>query len=228
MRSRYSCDTARFHGRRYEPLVHIGLGHVVYGVLEGCGDGVRVRYQRPVVGDVGSTVVVDDHPVAGRVIEVDHSLERLVVDDHALDTVGGRVARGGHHDGDCIACEVGLANGHRQVSRVLHFVSDWPGTGQRSRPVALQVGTGVDRDHAVGGQCSRRVYGTDAGMGVRAADARDPQCTREIQVVYELRLPGQQGRVLLAESGRTNDAAGEWVHGVSHLGPLTRWRPGRP
>ena len=162
---------ARFHGRRDEPLVYVGLCHVVCGVLEGFGDGVGVRYQRPVVGNVGSAVLVDDHPVAGRVIEVDHGLERLVVDDHALGTVGGCVTRGGHHDGDCIACKVGLAYGHWEVGRVLHFVSDWPGTGQGSGPVAFQVGTGIDGYHAVGCQCGRAVDSADPSVGVGTAHA---------------------------------------------------------
>ena len=84
VRGRHDGHAAGLHRRGDEPLVHVCLGHVVDGILEGGGDAVRVRRELPVVGDVGSAVLVDDQPVAGGVPHVDDGLQRFVVDHHSL------------------------------------------------------------------------------------------------------------------------------------------------
>ena len=158
-----------------------------------------------------------DHIVRPGGLHGGYCVKGLVVDHHALQSVGGRVPGLGHHHGHDVARIVGLVHGHRQVGRILHVLGDRPGTGQRGSPVTSQLLAGVHGDHTVGGQCTGSVDRGDAGVGVGTAHTGHPEGTRQVQVVDEFRLAGEQGRVLLADPALADDATGEGIRRcVSH------------
>ena len=172
-------DPPGFHGSWDEPLLEVRLGDVMGRPLEGGGHGVWVVARMgPLVADVGAQVVVDDHIVRPGGLHGDHCVKGFVVDDHAFQSVSGRVPGLGHHHGHDVTRVVGLAYGHRQVGRILHVLGDRPGTGQRGSPVASQLLAGVHGDHTVGGQCTGSVDRGDAGVGMGAAHAGHPEGTR--------------------------------------------------
>jgi hypothetical protein len=66
----------------------------------------------PLVALVGAELVVDDHAVAERILEVDHGGERLVLHVDELDGVASGGVAGGEHHGNGVAHVGGLANRH--------------------------------------------------------------------------------------------------------------------
>ena len=79
-RLRHGGHRPRLHRHRDETLLDVALLDGVGGGGERGVDGVLADLELPRVALVRARVVVDDDPVAQRVLEVDHGGERLVLD----------------------------------------------------------------------------------------------------------------------------------------------------
>ena len=227
VRRRDGDDAAGLHGRRDEPLVPVALVHDVGRVGKGALDRLGVGRQRPGEAAVGAEALVDHHPVAGRILDVDHRVERVVVDHHGVDGVGGLVPAVGHHHGDDVAHVARLVERHGPVVGGLHVVGDRPGARHRVGPCApvAQVGAREDVPHARHGGRRAGVDAGDAGVGERAADHPHPQGAGDHQVVDEARLAGDQPAVLLAEHPVADGAGRRRLLGGGHAVTPGRSRP---
>jgi hypothetical protein len=189
-------------------LLVVALVHRVGRLCERPLDLVGLGAERPRVGAVGAQVVVDHDPVARRVLDVDHGVERVVVDDDRVGRVRRRVAVVGHDHGDDVAHVAGLVDGDRPVGGALHVVGHRPHAGHARGPRAhgLQVGAGEHVADAGHGSRRARVDALDAGVGERAADHGHPHRPGDGQVVDVAGLARDQTAVLLAEQAVADGA----------------------
>ena len=155
--------------------------------------GVELPERRP----VGPQVGVGQDRVLGRLLEVEHGPQLVVLH---LDELGGvaclRSGAGDHH-GDHLAGERRPVDGDRRVVRRLLVRCDRPRRDQRALLLGdLRAG---DDGHDV-----RRVLGRggvdarDPGVRERAAHHRDVQHPGQLDVVGPARPAGDQPLVLLA------------------------------
>ncbi len=192
---------AGLHGDGDQPLLHISLADLVGGVGEGLVDlaGSALDLEVPLVALVGTEVRVDDDPVAECVFEVNHRGLGLV--PH-IDQLGG-VARGGlaggEHHGYPVTYVAGLGGRKWIVGGVLHVCGDRPGARHGCCPQVGQVCPCERGHHPGGGKRGIEIDAGDHGVGVRAAHHHHVQGTGHDQVVGELGLSGEQGRVFAAE-----------------------------
>lgn len=139
------------------------------------------------------------HLVGGGRLGVDHRRQWVVVDDHLLGGVDGRLAGGGQHDCDGVAHVADRFGGQWVVRRVHHVVGHRPGARHRVGPRVGQLGAGVHGDDAIGCLGLGGVDRGDGGVGERRSHQHGPQGAGQVEVVGELRFAGEQRRVLAAQ-----------------------------
>ncbi len=162
---------AGLHRGRQQPLVHNALLDRHLGAPE-----CRVRVaagHHPGEREVPWHVVVElRRATVGHLLGVHAPLERLVIHVDEVDRVAGGAAGRRHDHRHAVADVTHLVVGQQRVRRHLEVaVGHVPGAGNRGHPV-LDVGAGVDRDHA--GRALRRTQ-VDAGdprVGVGAPEDR--------------------------------------------------------
>ena len=209
---------AGLHRHRDQALLHVALLHHVRRVGEGPIDRVVVEVELPRVGDVRAEVVVDDRGVGEGVLEVGDRRQRVVLDLDGLERVACRGGRLGDHHRHAVADVADLVDRERVVGRVLHVLGDRPGAGHRAGPRVHEVGAGVGGDDAGQRQGGLHVDRGDAGVGVGAAQDRHVQRARDVEVVGEAGLAGEQGRVLPAPHPGADDRGGRRSVGDRHAG----------
>ena len=165
------------------------------GGREGGIRGVSVtRFPVPdvVVLLVRSPVGTEDERVGlERLVRVDDDRQRLVVDEHGSDAVGGRIAGGGDDRRDLLRLV------HDGVHRQHHLHV----AGQRRHPVqlvSLEVLAGDHRGDARDLQCLAGVDRLDRRVRVRTAHDVEPELARQVDVLDVLALAADEARVLLA------------------------------
>ncbi len=129
--------------------------------------------------------------------------QRLEVDVDQRGRVLGDVAAVGDHQRDRLADEAHLVLG--EAIRHQRLLDRRIGHQQRHRlpPHAFgQVRVGDDGMHARQRQRARLVDAADVRMWMRAAQHRDLEHTRQMDVVDVARAPGEEGRILLALDAR--------------------------
>ena len=175
--------------------VHDVLADDDLGVGEhrfGRGGVARLPVEAVVVGL--ALEIVADHRRVGveGVTNVDHRIERLVLDVDQLQCVARRVAVLGDDEGDLLVLEADLVGGEDR----LHVV------GQCRHPGEILRGEVLAGDHGFDLRVCFRgglVDADDAGVGHRRPEDRHVQHAGQFDVVAVLAEAAHEARVLLAE-----------------------------
>ena len=190
------------------PIFHGGGGAAVIGkaALDNhVGTLARLGVVALLLNGVGVEVVrqvfVNQRGVGRqRLLDVDDGGQHLDIHKDSLGGILGLVACGGDHDGDRFTHVPHLAPGEWHLRA---RVEDQPFDGRRRHqqrtgfPVISQVVGRVDCHDAGHRARGCHVDPSKAGMGVVAAHERDMQHPRQVHVIGEGGLPGQQPRVLV-------------------------------
>ena len=169
---------------------------------------VALDLEVPRVALVGAELLVDDDAIAERVVEVDDRLERLVGHVDCLDRVARRCVAGGQHACHAVARVRGHGDGEGVVRGVLHVGGHRPRARHGPGPQRGEVRAAVRGDHAGHRGSARQVDASDSGVRVRAAQQREVQRARDVEVVGVLGLAGEQCRVFAAQQPLTHDGGG--------------------
>ena len=147
--------------------------------------------------------------------------KRLIVDDHPLGGVPGRVNRFGDHHRDGLAHESGLVRRQQAVRHegdlgaVAVAQADVGRAGQnrtvrnRLQAVCQHIGAGEHGQHAWNPHRFGSVDCSDARVGVRRAHHGGVDLSLQVDVVAETAPAGQQAQILLANDG-CSDARVQW------------------
>ena len=167
----------------------------------GAGERVRVRAVGGGEADVRVLVLEQQRVPREGLLEVDHRVQRLVVDDDGFGRVGGEVGIGGDHGGHDVAHEAHLAPGQRRAL-VLRSPREADVVGQ------VQVVGRVDGQHAGHRLGLGRVDGAESAVGDVGADEHDVRHAVDLEVVEVLVGAGEQAGVLLAQDAVPEDRTG--------------------
>ena len=142
-----------------------------------------------------------------RCLEIGDRRQRLVLHDDIGRGVLGQVAALGNDQGHSLAAVADLVLGERHLGALVeHDIVDrrrrdeqWPRT-----PVVAEINGGVDGDHAGAPARLGGVNLDQPRMSVRAANEGGVQHLRQLDVVDEQRLAGEQTAVFVAGDSRAD------------------------
>ncbi len=166
----------------------------------------------PVPDVVGLLLTVDPNQRGvrlKRLLWIDHDRQRLIVDVHQPDRVGGDVALRSDDGGDFLSLVDDAVDGQDHL--LVRHQGRHPGQAS-----GVQVTAGDDGQHAWQRQGRLGVDIGDPGVGVRAADDIEVQHAGQFHVVDVGALAADEARVLLALDAVTHALDGSFgSHGLS-------------
>ena len=212
-------EAARLDEERAAAMLEDAILEDVRGLGEGRVD-VAVLHRHPRDDVVGGADVRGQLGVVEGIADIGDGLQHVPVYLDETSRILCNIAAVGEHHGDGLADDAGLVLGQH----VLHADLLDRGIGHVERQALLthhvgQVFPRPDRVHAGEGLGFRGVDGNDAGVGVRRASERCMERAGGIEVVDELALAGEQGRILFALHRLPEPAA------ALRLACLVRHRP---
>ena len=172
----------------------------------------------PVDDDVRAQVVVDDHLILRRLLDVGHGGELRRRDRDRFGGIQSLFARLRNDDGHRVTVEPDLVRRQRVVDRHLDVLGDRPDEWQGSE---LEVARRVHADHARHRGGLGRIDAVDRGVHVGRTHHRHPHHPGHHPVVDVARLPREQLGIFLPQHGLADERLGR-----RHRGPPTsRRRP---
>jgi hypothetical protein len=162
---------------------------------------------------IAGRIVVPDpgRVLLGRVLDIHHRGQRLVVDFHFLGGDARLLRRLGYHEGDAVADVARLDRLEQRPERAIALrAAHILGHEKRrdaAQAVLARVVTRQHADHA--GQRERlgRIDAADARVRVRGHDHRAVQHVRQLDIVDVPRAPGEKALVLDPAHGLTDSEA---------------------
>ncbi len=197
-------------------------------------DEVRRRARRIVVAlplmyvrrDVRGEIVVHERRArCERALQVDDRVERVIIDAHVLRRVFCDVPALRDHDRDRLADMAHLVAREERVRTRMEDVlahRRWRNQQRAMLPERAQVLRGVHGDDAGSPARLRNVDPPDTRVRQRAAHERDVQHARQLHVVDEQRVAGEQPRILVASDGLSEVAGAQARSAPTATAPAPR------
>ena len=163
---------------------------------------------------VRSDIVVDQRcRVVERPLDIDDGRKRLVVDRDPLRRVLGECPALGHHDSHRLAQMPHLVSCQRYLGALVEDRAFDGRRGNQQRAplvVVAEIVRGDDRHHALHLACCGDVDATQPCVGMGTPHERHVEHLRELYVIDEQCLSGEQPRILVAAGGASQGS-------VAHL-----------